>query len=194
LAEDIDALKALPQVDSAGVALKLETLMGRLDALPLAFEARPKAQPTPRDSESGWLSALWLEFWGEFRQLVRIERMDRPDPALLAPSNAVFLRENLKLRLMNARLALLTRDGNTFREDMRLSASWLERYFDLRNAAVATARDELLALQKSPVGVDLPPLLASQNALRGLQALSERRAEPVPASPAAKAARPARKN
>lgn len=194
LAEDIDALKALPQVDSAGVALKLETLMGRLDALPLAFEARPKAQPTPRDSESGWLSALWLEFWGEFRQLVRIERMDRPDPALLAPSNAVFLRENLKLRLMNARLALLTRDGNTFREDMRLSASWLERYFDLRNAAVATARDELLALQKSPVGVDLPPLLASQNALRGLQALSERRAEPAPASPAAKVARPARKN
>jgi uroporphyrin-3 C-methyltransferase len=194
LAEDIEALKALPQVDSAGVALKLETLMGRLDALPLAFEARPKAPPPPRESEPGWLSALWLDFWSEFSQLVRIERMDRPDPALLAPSNAVFLRENLKLRLMNARLALLTRDGNTFREDMRLSANWLERYFDLRNAAVAAARDELLALQKSPVGVDLPPLLASQNALRGVQALSERRAEPIPAAPAAKVARPARKN
>mgnify|MGYP000045796878 FL=1 len=195
LAEDIETLKSLPQVDSAGVALKLETLMGRLDALPLAFEAGPKAPPAPRENEQGWLSSLWLDFWAEFSQLVRIERMDRPDPALMAPSNAVFLRENLKLRLMNARLALLTRDGNTFREDMRLSAGWLDRYFDVRNAAVAAARDELLALQKSPVGVDLPPLLASQNALRAVLARVERRVEVAPASPPAKAAaRPARKN
>ena len=189
LAEDIDALKALPQVDAAGVALKLETLIGRLDSLPLAFEARPKAPPPPRDAEPSLLAALWQDFWSEFSQLVRIERMDRPDPALLAPSNALFLRENLKLRLMNARLALLTRDGNTFREDMRLSANWLERYFDLRNATVAEARDELLDLQKSPVGVDLPALLATQNALRSVLAPSERRAEAVPA--AARTARPA---
>ncbi len=198
LAEDIESLRALPQVDSAGVALRLETLMGRLDGLPLAFEARPKVLPPPRESEAGWLSALWLDFWNEFSQLVRIERMDRPDPALLAPSNAVFLRENLKLRLMNARLALLTRDGNTFREDMRLSASWLDRYFDVRNAAVAAARDELMALQKSPVGADLPPLLASQNALRAVLSRLERRVDAVPAAPAAPApkaaARPARKN
>jgi uncharacterized protein HemX len=68
-----------------------------------------------------------------------------------------------------------TRDGNTFREDMRLSASWLDRYFDVRNAAVAAARDELMALQKSPVGVGSAPLLASQNALRAVLSRLERR-------------------
>jgi uncharacterized protein HemX len=77
---------------------------------------------------------------------------------------------------------------------MRISAEWLDRYFDVRNPAVAAARAELLALQKSPVGVDLPGLNASQNALRSLLAVSERRAEPIPATTPAKAARSARKN
>jgi uroporphyrin-3 C-methyltransferase len=194
ITEDLETLKALPQVDGAGVALKLETLIGRLDRLPLAFEARPRSEAPAAVAEQGRLQALWQDFWQEFSQLIRIERMDRPDPALLAPSNAVFLRENLKLRLMNARLALLTRDGNTFREDMRISAEWLDRYFDVRNPAVAAARAELLALQKSPVGVDLPGLNASQNALRSLLSVSERRAEPIPAATPARAARSARKN
>jgi uroporphyrin-III C-methyltransferase len=199
IAGDIDTLKALPQVDSAGVALKLETLIGRIDTLPLAFESGPKnATPKADKTELSLLKSLWLDFWSEFSQLVRIERMDRPDPALLAPSNAVFLRENLKLRLMNARLALLSRDGNTFREDVRISAQWLERYFDVKNTAVGSARDDLVELQKMPVGVDLPTLQGSQTALRGLQAVHERRADLAPSAPATataeKPAKPARKN
>ncbi|MDD3352148.1 uroporphyrinogen-III C-methyltransferase [Zoogloea sp.] len=178
IASEIQTLEALPQVDGSGLALKLETLIGRIDGLPLAFEARPKASPGQLENlEPSWLKGLWQEFWSEFSQLLRIERMDRPDPALLAPSNTVFLRENLKLRLLNARLALLSRDGNTFREDMRISAQWLERYFDLNAAAVKAARDDLNEFQKLPVGMDLPTLQASQAALRALLAIPERRAE-----------------
>lgn len=194
LAGDIETLKALPQVDAGGMVLKLETLIGRLDNLPLAFEAKPKADEARVDrAEIGWLKGLWLDFWAEFSQLVRIERMDRPDPALLAPSNAVFLRENLKLRLLNARLALLSRDGNTFREDVRLAAQWLERYFDARNSAVQAAAQDLAELRKAPVGVDLPTLQASQAALRGLLAVPEKRAEAAQAA-AAHSGKPAKKN
>lgn len=192
LTGDIETLKALPQVDAGGMVLKLETLIGRLDNLPLAFEAKPKAEASKANhAELGWLKGLWLDFWTEFSQLVRIERMDRPDPALLAPSNAVFLRENLKLRLLNARLALLSRDGNSFREDVRLAAQWLERYFDTRNSAVEAAAQDLAELRKAPVGVDLPTLQASQSALRSLMAVPEKRVE---AAPAAHAAKPAKKN
>lgn len=190
IAGDLDTLKALPQVDAAGIALKLETLIGRIDSLPLAFEAKPRAEAAKAgEAVPSWGKRLWLDFWTEFSQLVRIERMDRPDPALLAPSNAVFLRENLKLRLMNARLALLSRDGNTFREDVRIGADWLERYFDLSNAAAAAARKDLAELQKTPVGATLPGLQATQTALRSLQAVPERRLEAAPASAA-----PAKKN
>jgi len=179
IAGDIEALKALPQVDAAGVTLKLETLIGRIDSLPLGFEARPRAEAATGKMDKGtktspaWLASLWSEFWSDFSQLVRIERMDRADPALLAPSNAVFLRENVKLRLMNARLALLSRDGNSFREDVRVAAQWLERYFDLKNSGVAAAREDLQALEKTPVGVDLPGLHASLAALLRVQAQPE---------------------
>jgi len=194
IASDLDALKALPQVDVAGIALKLETLIGRLDSLPLAFEARPRAELAKADEvPPSWIKSLWLDFWNELSQLIRVERMDRPDPALLAPSNAVFLRENLKLRLMNARLALLSRDAGSFREDVRICADWLERYFDQKNPAVAAARTDLVELRKTPVGVELPTLKATQAALQGVQAVAERRADiAVPAARPAVA--PARKN
>ena len=197
IAADLDTLKALPQVDASGIALKLETLIGRLDRLPLAFEAKPKAVAVqPDEAAPSWLKSLWADFWAEFSQLLRIERMDRPDPALLAPSNAVFLRENLKLRLMNARLALLSRDGNTFREDVRISREWLERYFDLGNAAAAAAKADLAELQAVPVGVELPTLQSSQLALNALQAKPEQRADvpPQAPAPAAHTPAPAKKN
>lgn len=194
IAGDLDTLKALPQIDAAGIALKLETLIGRLDNLPLAFEAKPPAEAnTAAAAERSWLQRLWQDFWAEFSQLVRIERLDRPDPALLAPSNAVFLRENLKLRLMNARLALLSRDGNTFREDVRICADWLVRYFDASNAGVNAAEADLLELQKTPVGIDLPSLQNSLAALRGLQTQPQRRVDTPPAAAAVKPAAPAAK-
>jgi hypothetical protein len=117
-----------------------------------------------------------LDFWAEFSQLLRIERMDRPDPALLAPSNAVFLRENLKLRLMNARLALLSRDGNTFREDVRISREWLERYFDLSNAAAAAAQGRSRRAAEDSGGRRAAHAAASQTALRACRP-SPRRAD-----------------
>ncbi|HNF61640.1 MAG TPA: uroporphyrinogen-III C-methyltransferase [Rhodocyclaceae bacterium] len=193
LAADMDSLKALPQIDAPGVALRLETLVGRIEGLPLAFEAHPRNEAAKADAaETSWIARLWSEFWNDFSQLVRIERLDRPDPALLAPSNVVFLRENLKLRLLNARLALMSRDGNTFREDVRVAAQWLERYFDGRNAAVATARTDLLELQKTPVGVDLPSLQASLSAVQRLQAASERPVEAARPAAAAPARKPGR--
>ena len=67
---------------------------------------------------------------------------------------------------MNARLALLSRDGNTFREDMRICAEWMGRYFDLSNAAVEAAKAGSGRVAEDPVGVDLPNLQASLTALR----------------------------
>ena len=64
------------------------------------------------------------------KQLVRIQIMDKPDVALLSPSQAYFLRENLKLRLLSARHALLARDGPSFKADLDASMDWISRYYD----------------------------------------------------------------
>src|SRR5690606_11299799 len=46
----------------------------------------------------------------ELASLFRVRRVDAPDAALIAPDQVYFLRENLRLRLLNARLALLSRN------------------------------------------------------------------------------------
>jgi uroporphyrin-3 C-methyltransferase len=180
IVRDIDRLKALPTADVPGLALKLEGVIATVDALPLAYEQRPKveAPPVPASpAEAGFWQSLARDVWNETRQLVRIERIDRPgaDPALLSPSQSLFLRENLKLRLVNARLGLLTRDGRSYREDLRQSSAWLERYFDVRAKNVAAALATLKALAAVDVGVEPPSLHETLDALRNFKLAKEKR-------------------
>jgi uroporphyrin-3 C-methyltransferase len=170
---DIDRLKALPQADVPGISLKLESVIGSIDSMPLAHEQRPKVEPPLKPARSlvdlGFWEALGADFWAEMQQLIRIERMDHPAPALLAPSEAFFLRENIKLRLINARLSLLQRDGKGFREDLRQTAAWLDVYFDNRARTVQTAAATLKSVATVEVGQEVPTLGEALTALRNLK-------------------------
>ena len=175
IVRDIERLKGLPGADVPGVALKLDAILDAVPMLPMAFEQRPAAakparpvkgpQTLPADKAAvaepaaaasgfdwrGMTRAWFADLWHELRQLVRIERIDRPDPGLLAPRETYFLRENLRLRLLAARLALLARDNRSFQSDLGKATEWLERYFDLRAPAVAEARDALKQLARLDV-------------------------------------------
>ncbi|MDP2170694.1 MAG: uroporphyrinogen-III C-methyltransferase [Rhodocyclaceae bacterium] len=181
LNRDIERLKALPGADVPGIAMKLNEILEAVPNLPLAYEQRPapteaEKPPKPGSAESSvkppastttpaapaaepakafdWqaLGQAWLaDVWREVRQLVRIERIDRADPGLLSPRESLFLRENLRLRLLSARLGLLARDGSSFQSDIKQADEWLERYFDNRAPAVAAARATLKNLAKQNV-------------------------------------------
>jgi uroporphyrin-III C-methyltransferase len=176
LARDIERLKGTPGVDTAGLAMKLDQVIAQVDTLPLAFEERavaPTASAAAR-AEEGYFRRLGAEIWGEFKQLVRIRNMERPEPPLLAPSQVFFLRENLKLRLLNARLALLARDQTVFREDLNLSAAWIQRYFDVRARASAAALANLRQLAASGISIDVPSIAESLTAVRNYKVSREK--------------------
>jgi len=93
--------------------------------------------PAPEPRASAWVQALgdaWRNAssraWEEARTLVRVTRVDTPEAALIAPDQAYFLRENLKLRLLNARLAVLSRQFDTAQADLRDALATIDRYFD----------------------------------------------------------------
>ena len=182
LARDLDRLRALPQLDLPGMNVQLESVIAAVDMLPLAVDGRPrderKAAP-PAVAASATSPALWTqlaaEFWGELRGLIRIQRFDRDEPALLAPQQVFFLRENLKLRLLNARLALLTHDQWTFRNELKQALSWLDRYFDGSDPALQTAQRALKQLSASEINSELPNLNESLSAIRTLRLAKERR-------------------
>jgi uroporphyrin-3 C-methyltransferase len=182
IARDIERLRALPTADVPGMAMKLESIIAGVDAMPLAFEQRPVAAATApaakgaaatrkpaAAAEPAWWQRFFADAWAEFRQMVRIERIDQADPGLLSPQQSLFLRENLKLRLVNARLALLARDGKSFREDMRQAQTWLERYFDVRAKPVQGALEVVKTLGAANVAVEPPTLNETLAALRNFK-------------------------
>ena len=134
VARDIERLKLAPHVDVIGISARLDNLINTIDSLPLALELRPTETANARTSKADADSTAWTRFarelWHDLRDLVRIQNMDRPDMPLLTPTQTYFLRENLKLRLLSARLALLAHDEKSFKADLKAARDWVARYYD----------------------------------------------------------------
>ncbi|MCC6210675.1 MAG: uroporphyrinogen-III C-methyltransferase [Burkholderiales bacterium] len=181
LARDIERLKALPSLDVPGLSLALDRLAASVDALPLAFDERAERVPAAKPPkaagaapEEGFLRRLGGEVWRELRQLVVVRKVEGAEPPLLPPQQAWFVRENLKLRLLNARLALLTRDEAGYREDLRTAHNWIQRYFDARAKSSVAALAQIRQLSSASVSFEPPSIADSLEAVRGFKARRER--------------------
>ena len=186
IARDIDKLKALPSVDQPGIALRLDNVISQIDNLPLLSDEKP-AEPIapprvnpPHPAVAGKPAAdltfvqrvtdTWRnwshEMWDDIRQLIRVRTVDNPDALMLSPSESYFVRENLKLRLLNARLALLSRNEGTFRDDLNSAQQMLVKYFDTKARSTQAAQALLRQVQANNVTIDVPDLSESLNAVR----------------------------
>ena len=210
IGRDLERLKALPSVDIAGNALRLDSLVGMIDTLPLFADEKPAprprldAEPVDRSVKPGrvarggatqvagaasgpsssadtrtatdWferlqdaLRYLSAEAWQKFGQLVRVRQVDQPEAMLLAPTQTYFLRENLKLRLLNARLALLARQEATYRSDLLRAQDALQKYFDVRSKQTLAALALLKQVQAANTVIELPTLAESLAAARSVK-------------------------
>jgi uroporphyrin-III C-methyltransferase len=116
----------------------------------LALAAAQPAASAASGALNNWsdkLGTLWsnvsTRVWGEVKSLVRVSRIDYPEAMLLSPEQAFFVRENFKLRLLNARLAIMSRQFDTAQTDLQAATQALERYFD-RNAKRTVVTTELM--------------------------------------------------
>jgi len=146
IARDIDRIRAASVTDMPGLLVKLDDLARQIDDLPLANAVAPaggsaavrKAPPAP---PLQWWQRIVADVRDEARALVRVSRVDEPEAVLLAPEHSFFLRENVKLKLLNARLGLLARQTDSARGDVAAAAAALRKYFDpaARRTQVAVA-------------------------------------------------------
>lgn len=136
IARDVDRIKAAAVTDVPGVLARLDDLARQIDDLPVANAVPPRASlETGRKQPVPVPQAEWWRKWTdavveEARGLVRVSRIDQPEAALLAPEQAYFLRENLKFKLLNARLSLLARQNEAARADIASAVATLHKYFD----------------------------------------------------------------
>lgn len=176
ISKDIEQLQVLPLVDVAGLNLRLDNIEVEVDQYPL-LPGRASGEEKPAASEprpAGFWQRLGAEAWQDFRQLVRIQNMHQLRLPLLPPTEAYFLRENLKLRLLSARLALLQRNDAVYKSDLKAAEDWLMRYYDVRDKAVANALASLRQLGKNQLSIELPDISASLNAARAFKLAREK--------------------
>jgi uroporphyrin-3 C-methyltransferase len=179
IARDMDKLRALPDVDVPGISLHLDNLIASVDALPLAQDVSPaqKAdteEPLPPDA-SAW-QRFTREIWNGLRQLVVIEDTLPPDLPLLSPTQTFFLRENLKLRLLSARTALLIRDETSYKHDLQQAQTWVTRYFVVQSGEGAQMASGLQKLREANISIALPDVSDSLEAVRSYRAAHEKSA------------------
>jgi uroporphyrin-3 C-methyltransferase len=175
LGRDMDRLKALPYVDIAGITLRIDQTIAVIERLPLAIAERVEPAGGKEAATEGAESfRLLRQVWADLKQMVRIQDMERDDVPLLLPAQEYYLRENLRMRLLSARVALLSRDEQTFRADLKASEEWLRRYFDVKSKATAGVLLALKQIQATEVPTELPDLNASLEAVRSLKAARDR--------------------
>ena len=205
IARDIDRLKALPSTDVSGMAVKLDQAIAMVDAMPALIDEKPapvaarkpkaaeKPGAAPTEAPPTWWRELLDRLGTEMRGLVRIREVGSPDALLLSPTQAYFARENLKLRLLNARLQLIGRNEAGFRSDLQAALDWIGRYFEPQAKQTLAAQALLRQLQAAQVSVELPSLSDSLNTVRDFKPGPGAPAPVLPraAAPAATAARTA---
>ena len=174
VARDIERIIAARVTDIPGLMAKLDDLVRQVDDLPLAnavARGGPGGNSTePPPSDLNWWQRSLLVLHTEARALLRVSRIDQPEAVLLAPEQGFFLRENLKLKLLNARLALLSRQTESARADVGAASSALTRYFEAGSRKTQAAAGLLVQIQEQMRSVELPRLDETLAALATLAA------------------------
>lgn len=167
--DDLPVLAAIdrraPRRDGAPATATAPSGATAVASAAAAAAASQAAARSASASAPAWGWPRWLDegargllehVWGEVRSLVRVTRIEYPDAALLAPEQVFFVRENLKLRLLNARLALMSRHFDQAQSDLREAMATIDRYFDRSSKRVLTTGEVLRQTAAQARQVSLP--------------------------------------
>ena len=174
IVRDIDRLKTKTIADTPSLLIKMDELIRLTDDLPTANAApislvnNVSLRRQPEEELGDWWLRLWESVQNEVRGLVQVSRIDAPEAVLIAPEQAFFLRENLKLHLLNARLGLLARQAEWVNGDLESAATSIERYFAISTRRVQTAKNLLEQLRSQTKNLEVPRVEETLTALATL--------------------------
>jgi uroporphyrin-3 C-methyltransferase len=161
IARDVSRIKATALADTPALLVKLDELVQLADELPVA-NALPTARSNdslkrkPEETVATWWVRMGLLVRDELRNLVRVSRIEEPEAALLSPEQSFFLRENLKLKLLNARLGLLSRQIESVRSDLSAASAAVGKYFDASSRKTLAANALLQQVRGQMKALELP--------------------------------------
>ncbi|HGL6391003.1 TPA: uroporphyrinogen-III C-methyltransferase [Citrobacter koseri] len=193
ITDDIASLSAVAQVDYDGIILKVNQLSNQIDNLRLAYN---DTDDSPMDSDSTELSSSISEWrvnlqksWQNFMDsFITIRRRDDTAVPLLAPNQDVYLRENIRSRLLVAAQAVPRHQEETYRQALDNVSTWVRAYYDTDDATTKAFLDDVDKLSQQSITMDVPETLQSQPILEKLMQTRVRNLLAQPAAATTEAA------
>lgn len=151
ISSDLENLKNRPYLDVASLSLRLNRLESAIAGLPLMVDnqlqaGNAQAGPVIK-SNSSWWGRIWQNTLHSLRSMVEIRHLDQNDSMLMSPEQTFFVRENLRLRLLDARIALLQSRGEVYIADLNSAETAVKQYFDANSVATQSWLKELNQLK-----------------------------------------------
>jgi len=173
LTADIASLSTVSQVDYDGIILKVNQLSNQIDNLRLADN---NDDDSPMDSDSSELSSSLSEWrinlqksWQNFMDsFITVRRRDETAVPLLAPNQDVYLRENLRSRLLVAAQAVPRHQEETYKQALDNVSTWVRAYYDTDDATTTAFLEEVDKLSQQNITMNVPDKLESQPILEKL--------------------------
>lgn len=175
ISKEVTALESYSLPDITGASLKIAAISDNIPVLPLMVRVQELNKKTAVPAESGDSSNnvdnLPNALWTSLKGLITIRYNDRPVEPLLTPSQASNLNENLQLKLEQARLAILQQDSKLYQHNLARAIEWLEKYYQLQDAKVASSIKQLNELKNIKLTPELPDISRS---LRDLKKIAKK--------------------
>lgn len=163
--QDLKQLLSLSSVDQNAVMQKLSLLANTVDelqALNVNFDETPEKSGKLSDDIADWQQNVEKSATSFLNHFIRISPKQSADKKeLLAPNQDIYLRENIRLRLQLAIMAVPRQQDELYKQSLDAVASWVRSYFDTSAEVTQNFLKSVDELADSSIYVDVPGQLQS---------------------------------
>lgn len=167
VAGDLAAVRAVPKLDIQGLYLRLDALIRQTDALVL-FELPERAVESVQVDSEDWKARLAQGYESAIAKLseyIVVSRRDVPVEALMDPQYEGLVRQNMRMLLEQAQVAMLSGNEVLFRQSLERAEGWVTQFFKSDEQSALAMAEELRLIRDERVAVSLPDLNQSLTAL-----------------------------
>lgn len=164
IGKEVFSLQQIKRIDQQGIYTQIAALIGALDDIETdAYLKTKEVLPEPIMETNPEVDAnrVWDNIWEDLKTVVTIRRLDEPVAPLMAPEQSYYLKQNLRLMLEQASVALLERNQMIFQDSLNKAYNWLSTYFELKNPLIRSFIERLEVLKTTQIEFAMPDISES---------------------------------
>ena len=179
ISTDLIALsQGASNVNITSTAVMISSLEGRVDGLKTLLEGvltKPDAPDAASNPNVSWWQNVWNGIKDSFKGLVEVRKLDNKDAMLISPEQSEYLKENIRLHLVSARIALMQQQSELYKSELQAVDTAMRRYYDTNDKLTKDWLADLAQVQQVQLGGN--PADGLKNSLAAVQQFQQQNQE-----------------